>query len=96
METQTNIEKLVESHTATVGDLIKHLQEHFKPSDKLCFWYEGGAYMNCEHLPKSDLGDLMFKYVKDDKKRRIEDNGDTQEQVDKDFEFVSDNDVIIY
>ena len=59
-----------DSIIATVGDLVAHFQKNFKPEDRLCFRYEGGAYMNCEHVLKSMLGDTMFKYVKDDKVRR--------------------------
>jgi hypothetical protein len=81
---------------ATVQDLINHLQTNFKPTDKLCYWYEGGAYINCEHLFEDDLGHRMFKYVKDDKKRRMETFNETKNQVNEDFEYVSDDDVIIY
>ena len=84
------------SAIATVGDLIAHLQKNFKSEDRLCFWYEGGAYMNCEHVLKSMLGDMMFKYVKDDKIRRTEQHGTSSEDNDEDFEYVSDNDVIVY
>lgn len=82
--------------TATVQDLINHLQTNFKPNDKLCYWNEGGAYIDCEYLFKDDLGHKMFKYVKNDKKRRMETFNETKKQVDEDFEYVSDNDVIIY
>ena len=81
---------------ATVGDLIAHLQRNFRPEDKLCFWDEGGAYMNCEHVTKRMLGDMMFKYVKDDKQRRISQHGATQKENDEDFEWVGDEDVIVY
>ena len=85
-----------DSVVATVGDLIAHLQRNFRPEDKLCFWDEGGAYMNCEHVTKSMLGDMMFKYVKDDKQRRIDRHGATQKENDEDFEWVGDEDVIVY
>ena len=52
--------------------------------------------MNCEHVLKSMLGDMMFKYVKDDKVRRSEQHGTSPEENDEDFEYVSDNDVIVY
>jgi len=81
---------------ATVGDLIAHLQRNFRPEDKLCFWDEGGAYMNCEHVTKDMLGDRMFKYVKDDKQRRIAQCGSTPKQNAEDFEWVGDDDVIVY
>ena len=85
-----------DSIIATVGDLIAHLQRNFRPEDKLCFWSEGGAYMNCEHVTKSMLGDMMFKYVKEDKQRRIKQHGTTQKENDEDFEWVGDDDVIVY
>lgn len=36
-----------DSGIATVGELVAHLQTNFRPEDKLCFWNEGGTYMNC-------------------------------------------------
>jgi len=81
---------------ATVGDLIAHLQRNFRPEDKLCFWDEGGAYMNCEHVTKNMLGDMMFKYVKDDKQRRLDQHRATSKENDEDFEWVGDNDVIVH
>ena len=81
---------------ATVGDLIAHLQRNFRPEDRLCFWDEGGAYMNCEHVTKSMLGDMMFKYVKDDKLRRIKLHGATPQENAEDFEWVGNDDVIVY
>lgn len=80
---------------ATVGDLIEHLQTLDKNA-KLCFWEEGGAYMNCVHIHKSMLGDLMFKTVAKDKERRKKEFNDTDEQLAEDFEFVDDNDIIVY
>ena len=84
------------SAIATVSDLIAHLQKNFRPEDRLCFWYEGSVYMNCEHVLKSMLGDMMFKYVKDDKVRRTAKHGASPEENAEDFEYVSDNDVIVY
>lgn len=84
------------SMIATVGDLVAHLQTNFRPEDKLCIWDEGGAYMNCEYVTKCMLGDMMFKYVKDDKQRRIDQQGATQKENDEDFEWVGDDDVIVY
>jgi len=89
-------EESEESVIATVGDLIAHLKKNFRPDDKLCFWDEGGAYMNCEHVTKNMLGDMMFKYVKEDKRRRIKQCGATSEQNAEDFEWVGDDDVIVY
>ena len=88
---------VIKKPTATVGDLIKHLQDNFKPTDKLCFWDEGGAHMECVHVPVDWFEkQMMFKYVKDDKDRRMALYKDSKKKVDEDFEFVSDNDVIIY
>lgn len=97
MKSNEEIDRFIEKHTATVGDLIEHLQTNFKPTDKLCFWDEGGAHMECVHVPVDWLEkQMMFKYVKDDKDRRMALWKDSKEKVDEDFEFVSDNDVIIY
>ena len=97
MKSNEEIDMVIKKLTATVGDLIKHLQDNFKPTDKLCFWDEGGAHMECVHVPV-DLFEkqIMFKYVKDDKDRRMALYKDSKKKVDEDFEFVSDNDVIIY
>jgi len=85
------------NYALTVKELIEHLQTNFKSTDKLCFWYEGGAYMNCENVPNDWLKEKrMFVYVKDDKERRMKDYKDSKEKVDEDYEFVDDNDVLIY
>ena len=52
--------------------------------------------MNCEHVTKNMLGDMMFKYFKEDKRRRIERCGATDESNAEDFEFVGNDDVIVY
>lgn len=97
MKSNEEIDMVIKKPTATVGDLIKHLQDNFKPTDKLCFWDEGGAHMECVHVPDDWLEkQMMFKYVKDDKDRRMALWKDSKKKVDEDFEFVSDNDVIIY
>ena len=97
MKSNEEIDKIVEKPTATVGDLIKHLQDNFKPTDKLCFWDEGGAHMECVHVPVDWFEkQIMFKYVKDDKDRRMILYKDSKKKIDEDFGFVSDNDVIIY
>ncbi len=85
-----------DSMIVTVGDLVAYLQKGFKPEDRLCFWEEGGAYMNCEHVTKCVLGDMMFKYVKHDKQRRIDQYGATQKENGEDFEWVGDDDVVVY
>ena len=81
---------------ATVKDLIEHLQTNFKPDDKLCFWYEGGAYMNCEHILKSMLGNNMFIYVKDDKEKMKFKFKMTDEEINEQYHNVIDNDVLIF
>ena len=97
MKSNEEIDMVIEKPTATIGDLIKHLQDNFKPTDKLCFWDEGGAHMECVHVPVDWFEkQMMFKYVKDDKDRRMALYKDSKKKVDEDFEFVSDNDVIIY
>lgn len=97
MKSNEEIDMVIKKPTATVGDLIKHLQDNFKPTDKLCFWDEGGAHMECVHVPVDWFEkQIMFKYVKDDKDRRMALYKDSKKKVDEDFEFVSDNDVIIY
>lgn len=97
MKSNEEIDMVIEKPTATVGDLIKHLQDNFKPTDKLCFWDEGGAHMECVHVPVDWFEkQIMFKYVKDDKDRRMALYKNSKKKVDEDFEFVSDNDIIIY
>ena len=97
MKSNEEIDMVIKKPTATVGDLIKHLQDNFKPTDKLCFWDEGGAHMECVHVPDDWLEkQMMFKYVKDDNDRRMALYKDSKKKVDEDFDFVSDNDVIIY
>lgn len=97
MKSNEEIDMVIEKPTATVGDLIQHLQDNFKQTDKLCFWDEGGAHMECVHVPVDWFEkQIMFKYVKDDKDRRMALYKNSKKKVDEDFEFVSDNDVIIY
>ena len=97
MKSNEEIDMVIKKLTATVGDLIKHLQDNFKPTDKLCFWDEGGAHMECVHVPVDWFEkQIMFKYVKDDKDRRMALYKNSKKKVDEDFEFVSDNDIIIY
>ena len=53
--------------------------------------------MECVHVPDDWFEkQMMFKYVKDYKYRRMALYNEPKEQADEDFEFVSDNDVIIY
>ena len=80
---------------ATVGDLIEHLQK-FDKDAKLCFWDEGGAHMECVNVLKNMLGDMMFKTVLDDKIRRKSTFNESDEDLVEHFEFVDDNDILIY
>ena len=84
-----------EEHIATVGDLIAHLQK-FDKDAKLCFWDEGGAHMECVHILKDMLGDMMFKTIADDKIRRKNNFNESDEDLAEDFEFVDDADVLMY
>ena len=81
---------------ATVGDLIEHLKT-FDPNQRLCFWDEGGAHMECVHVPDDWFRKgRMFQTVrdrKDEHKRRF---GDSDKYVDELYEFVEDDDVIVY
>ena len=97
MKSNEEIDMVIEKPTATIGDLIKHLQDNFKSTDKLCFWNKGGDHMECVHVPVDWFEkQIMFKYVKDDKDRRMILYKDSKKKIDEDFGFVSDNDVIIY
>lgn len=80
----------------TVKKLIEHLQTNFNPDDNLCFWYEGGAYMNCEHVLENMLGNMMFMYVKDDKQRMLKKFNISKDEVDEEYRNVNDNDVLIF
>ena len=80
----------------TVKKLIEHLQTNFKPDDKLCFWYEGGAYMNCEHALENMLNDMMFTYVKNDKEKMKKRFNMTDDELSDEYKNVDDNDVLIH
>jgi hypothetical protein len=80
----------------TVKKLIEHLQTNFKPDDKLCFWYEGGAYMNCEPVLESMLGDNMFIRVKDDKDRMKNRFNMTDDELADDYKNVEDDYVLMF
>lgn len=88
-------QKDYDTKVCTVQDLIDHLTKNFKPTDKLCMWYEGGAYMNCEHLLKYQLGDTRFLYVKDDKTRFEDENIKKPLDIYGDQHWINDNDVVI-
>ena len=79
----------------TVKKLIDHLQTNFNPDDKLCFWYEGGAYMNCEHVLESMLGNKMFIKIKDDKEQMRTKFKLIDAEIDDEYKNVNDEDVLI-
>ena len=81
----------------TVKDLIEYLETHFKLDQRLCFYDEGGAWCELVHVPKSLIGDWMFRYVKD--KMESELSRCTEEHkpyVEEEFRFVKPDDMVIY
>lgn len=93
------------SQIATVKDLIQHLKQNFKPTDKLCFFDEGGAWCEVEHVPRSFVGDKrwMFNYVKDKRANELENLNCKAEDEEKmraaitdNYKSVKDNGVVIY
>ena len=81
---------------ATVSDLIEHLKK-FDPDQRLCFWDEGGAHMECVHVPDDWFKKgRMFQTVGDRKKHHREQFGTSEEELAECYEFVEDNDVIVY
>lgn len=93
------------SEIATVKDLIEHLQKNFKSSDLLCFFDEGGAWIELEHVPKNFIGNKrwMFNYVADKRKYELENPGcakDYEEHMKKviadSYKSVEDNGVVVY
>ena len=90
---------------ATVKDLIEHLQKNFKLDDLLCFFDEGGAWCELEHVPKSFIGDQrrMFNYVKDKRQHELDNlrcAKDYEAQMKKiiveNYKNVKDDGVVIY
>ena len=90
---------------ATVKDLIEHLQKNFKSSDLLCFFDEGGAWIELEHVPKNFIGNKrwMFNYVADKRKYELENPDcakDYEEHMKKviadNYKSVEDNGVVVY
>lgn len=85
------------SRIATVEDLVKHLMDNFRLSDILCYWHEGGAWCECEHIHKNDLENWMLYKVKDEKKRRLESGDEAlMKYAEHDYRNVNDEDVVIY
>ena len=80
----------------TVKKLIEHLQTNFKPDDTLCFWYEGGAYMNCEPVLESMIGDNMFIRVKDDKEKMKKRFNMLDDELADDYKNVEDDYVLMF
>ena len=93
------------SEIATVADLIEHLQKNFKSSDLLCFFDEGGAWIELEHVPKDFIGSKrwMFNYVKDKRKYELEniccrkeDEDHIKKVIADSYKSVKDNGVVVY
>ena len=93
------------SEIATVKDLIEHLQKNFKSSDLFCFFDEGGAWIELEHVPKNFIGNKrwMFNYVADKRKYELENPDcakDYEEHMKKviadNYKSVEDNGVVVY
>lgn len=90
---------------ATVVDLIEHFQKNFKPDDMLCFFDEGGAWIELEHVPKDFVGDKrwMFNYVKDKRQYELDNPGCAKEDeeyvkkiISDNYKSVEDNGVVIF
>ena len=94
LKEKSTMEKIQrDKYIATVGDLIDHLQKNFKPEDKLCFFDEGGAYINLEQMPKDFLGDRFFLYIKDFKEKSKKNGFEDDDEL---FNYVEDDNVIVY
>ena len=80
----------------TVGDLIDHLKT-FDPNQRLCFWDEGGAHIECVHVPEGWFkSGQMFQTVKDRKLDQRKRFGSSDSELEQNYRFVDDNDVIVY
>lgn len=88
---KSSVDALIENNTATVGDLIRHLKKNFKPTDKMCFWDESGDHMECVSIPRDYIGKVMFRYIKDNKKKL-----ENVKEAESFYEFVNDDDVLVY
>ena len=80
---------------ATVKDLIDHLKNNFKETDMLCFFDDGGAWCELVHLPKSLIGDWMFRRVEDKKACELKKYPDIKNIIENNYRFVKDG-VVIY
>ena len=80
----------------TVKELINYLETKFNPDAKMCRWYERGAYMQCEPVMKSDVGDHMFITVKDDKNIMKNRFKMTDEELSNEYASVDDDFVLIF
>lgn len=83
--------KETDKYVATVQELIEHLQKNFKPNDKLCFFDEGGAYINLCRMPKDFIGERFFITVK-----QFKDQTKNDDLGDDLYDFVNDDDIIVY
>jgi len=87
----------IDKDVATIGDFIEFLEKKFKNDQKLCFFDEGGAWIELVHIPKTLIGDWMFRRVKD--KRKIElakARDDHRKYILESYRLVNDDDVVIY
>jgi len=89
----------------TVQDLIEYLENNFKEDDMLCFFDEGGAWCEVEHVPESFIGDTrwMFNYVKDKRQHELDNPSCHRDDVEhmkdiirNNYRLVEDNGVVIY
>lgn len=93
------------NNIATVADLIEYLQNNFKQDDLFCFFDEGGAWIELEHVPKSFIGDprWMFNYVKAKRQHELdnlccakEDEEYMRKVIVDNYKSVDDNGVVIF
>ena len=80
----------------TIKELINYLETNFNPDDKLCRWYERGAYMQCEPVSSSDVGNYMFIKVKDDKNMMKNKYRMTEDEISNEYASVDDDYVLIF
>ena len=71
----------------------------------LCFFDEGGAWCELEHVPKSFIGDQrwMFNYVKDKRQHELDNPGcakaveeNMEKIITENYRLVEDNGVVIF
>jgi len=83
--------------TATVGQVIKHLKENFKPTDQLCYMdCVEGCKNDCTYVTKDQLGKRFFYYMKDLKRRVLNETGSiSKKDLDGKYPYVQDEDVVV-